>query len=114
MVRLAHYYMLNTARKGSLPDILILYFGQTYEYALPWPNAWVLMAITVPGLVLAMATVGLACKLRGVRGDALPLFFLVNLAILPVMRMLPTPAHDGVRLFLPTFFFSVGVRGLGC
>ncbi len=113
MVRLSHYYMLNTDRRGALPDILILYFGQTYKYALPWHNAWVLMAITVPALVLAMAMVGLVLKLIRVRTDPLPLFFLVNLVVLPVMRMLPTPAHDGVRLFLPTFFFLSAFAGWG-
>src|SRR5260370_28142434 len=35
------------------------------------------------------------------------------LAALPVMRMLPTPAHDGVRLFLPTFFFLAAMAGWG-
>ncbi len=33
--------------------------------------------------------------------------------VLPVMRMFPTPAHDGVRLFLPTFFFLAGFAGWG-
>ena len=50
--RLAHYYALNTDRRGALPDIKILYFGQTYEYSLPWHNAWVLIAITVPASIL--------------------------------------------------------------
>ena len=27
--------------------------------------------------------------------------------------MLPTPAHDGVRLFLPTFFFLAAFAGWG-
>ncbi len=157
MVRLTHYYMLNTARRGALPDILILYLGQTYKYSLPWHNAWVLMAITVPAAVLLMALVGLVWKLRAcvrrssgggkgdwlrvfevpvpfsagagagehaqypipthrlrtARTDALPLFFLLNLIVLPVMRMLPTPAHDGVRLFLPSFFFLAAFAGWG-
>ena len=50
--RLAHYYTLNTDRRGSLPDIQIIYFGQVYEFSLPWHNAWVLMAITVPVAIL--------------------------------------------------------------
>ncbi|HEU5118845.1 MAG TPA: glycosyltransferase family 39 protein, partial [Isosphaeraceae bacterium] len=111
--RLTHYYMLNTARRGALPDILILYLGQTYKYSLPWHNAWVLMAVTVPVLVLLMALVGLVRKLRTARTDALPLFCLLNLLVLPVMRMLPTPAHDGVRLFLPSFFFLAAFAGWG-
>ena len=56
MPRLAHYYLLNTDRQGSLPDIRILYLGQTYEYSLPWHNAWVLIAVTVPAILLAAAS----------------------------------------------------------
>src|SRR5262249_32177624 len=32
---------------------------------------------------------------------------------LPAMRMFETPAHDGVRLFLPTFFFLAAMCGWG-
>ncbi len=46
--RLAHYYMLNTDRRGSLPDIWILYLGQLYEFSLPWHNGWVLIAVVTP------------------------------------------------------------------
>ena len=68
--RLAHYSMLSTDRRGALPDIQILYFGQIYEYSLPWHNAWVLIAITVPVSILAAATVGLVFALR--QGPARP------------------------------------------
>ncbi|MGE5754349.1 MAG: glycosyltransferase family 39 protein, partial [Planctomycetaceae bacterium] len=111
--RLAHYARLGTARRGALPDIQILYFGQTYEYSLPWHNAWVLIAITVPASILAAAVAGVLVAVLRVGRDRLPLFFLVNLVTLPVTRMLPTPAHDGVRLFLPTFFFLAGLAGWG-
>ena len=30
-----------------------------------------------------------------------------------MIRMFPTPAHDGVRLFLPTFFFLAAFAGWG-
>src|SRR5262249_58767644 len=98
--RLAHYYALSSNRRGSLPDIQIYYLGQTYEYSLPWHNAWVLIGVTVPVSVLIAAVVGLAFALRVARRDRLPLYFLLHLAVLPVFRMFPTPAHDGVRLFL--------------
>ena len=105
--------MLNRARRGSLPDIRIIYLGQTYEYSLPWHNAWVLIAITVPATILAAALVGLVVALPSLGRDRLPLFFLVHLVTLPALRMLPTPAHDGVRLFLPTFFFLAAFAGWG-
>ncbi|MBY0396937.1 MAG: 4-amino-4-deoxy-L-arabinose transferase, partial [Thermoleophilia bacterium] len=111
--RLAHYYQINTDRRGSLPDIQVFYLGQTYEYSLPWHNAWVLIGVTVPLAILVAALLGIAWSVRGARRDPLPLFFLVQLATLPVFRMLPTPAHDGVRLFLPTFFFLAAMAGWG-
>src|SRR5262249_45585911 len=81
--RLAHYYKLNTARRGSLPDIQILYLGQTYEYSLPWHNAWVLIAITVPAMILIAAFAGVVYSVGKARKDRLPLFFLVNLVTIP-------------------------------
>jgi hypothetical protein len=111
--RLAHYYALNTNRRGSLPDIQILYFGQTYEFSLPWYNAWVLMAITVPVALLAFGLIGVLGALLGARRAPLPLYFVLHLCILPVLRMFPTPAHDGVRLFLPSFVFLSMLAALG-
>ncbi len=111
--RLTHYYTLSLSRRGVLPDIQILYFDQLYEFSLPWQNAWVLMAITVPAAILAAAGIGLAWGVLQVRRDRVPLYFLVHFLTLPVIRMFPTPAHDGVRLFLPTFFFLAAFAGWG-
>lgn len=111
--RLAHYYVISRGRRGSLPDIQIMYFGQAYEFSLPWPNAWVLIGITVPAGILAASLIGLVFTLRNVGRDRLPLYFLAHLVTLPAMRMLETPAHDGVRLFLPTFFFLAAMAGWG-
>ncbi len=111
--RLAHYYLINTNRRGSLPDIQILYLGQIYEYSLPWHNAWVLIAITVPVLTLVSAVIGVFFAIRNAGNDRLPIYFLLHLLTLPFFRMLPTPAHDGVRLFLPTFFFLAAFAGWG-
>ena len=113
--RMAHYYSLNADRRGALPDIRILYWGQIYVYSLPWHNAWVLIAITVPVGILLAALVGLVAGLgRSLRNrDGLPVYFLLQLVFLPSLRMLPTPAHDGVRLFLPTFFFLAAFAGWG-
>ncbi len=111
--RLAHYYMLNTERRGALPDIQIAYLGATFEFSLPWHNGWVLIAVTVPATILLAALVGIVAALARTRRDALPWYFLVNLVALPMVRMLPTPAHDGVRLMLPTFFFLAAFAGWG-
>ena len=112
--RLAHYYTLSGNRRAALPDIQIIYFGQTYEYTLPWHNAWVLLGITVPATILLAGVIGIVWGLGRIRRDRLPLYFLVHFLALPVLRMLPaTPAHDGVRLFLPTFFFLAAFAGWG-
>ncbi len=113
--RLAHYYQISADRRGALPDIRILYWGHIYVYSLPWHNAWVLIAITVPVGILLAALVGLAASLpRSWRArDAVPAYFALHLIFLPTLRMLPTPAHDGVRLLLPTFFFLAAFAGWG-
>jgi hypothetical protein len=112
--RLAHYYLLLTRREGALPDIRILYAGEIYTYSLPWPNAPVLVGLTVPASLLVAAALGLGFALSRIRrGDRLPLFVLLNLATLPALRMLPTPAHDGVRLLLPTLACLAALSGWG-
>jgi hypothetical protein len=111
--RLAHYYMLNTDRQGSLPKIQIFYLGQAYIYSLPWHNAWVLMATTVPVAILCAGVIGVIWGISRIRRDRLPLYFLIHFLTLPVIRMFPTPAHDGVRLFLPAFFFLAAFAGWG-
>jgi len=113
LLRMTHYYTLSNDRQGALPDIRNIYFGQIYKYSLPWHNAWVLLAITTPATILLAAAVGVLWGLRRTRRDKLPLYFLLHLATLPTLRMLPTPAHDGVRLFLPTFFFLSAFAGWG-
>jgi hypothetical protein len=111
--RLAHYYTLSNQRQGALPSIQILYFGRVYEYSLPWHNAWVLMGITVPVAILGAAVIGLFWALGRIRQVRLPFYFVVHFLTLPVIRMMDTPAHDGVRLFLPTFFFLAAFAGWG-
>ena len=111
--RLTHYYTLSHNRQGALPNIQIIYFGQIYEYYLPWHNAWVLLGITVPLTILVGAVLGLVWMLGQIRRDRLPFYFLVHMLTFPMLRMLPTPAHDGVRLFLPTFFFLAAFTGWG-
>ncbi len=113
--RLAHYYALSADRRGALPDIRIMYLGEIYTYSLPWHNAWVLIAVTVPVGILLASLIGLVVQTsRGGRvQNHLSIFFALNMIVLPMLRMLPTPAHDGVRLLLPTFFFMAAFAGWG-
>lgn len=110
---LTDYFELNLHRRGKLPDIGIFYLGERYLYSLPPSNAWVLIGVTVPFGTLALSLIGAARAWLTRRADPLPLFFLVQAMTLPVFRMFRTPAHDGVRLFLPTFFFLAGLAGWG-
>ncbi len=81
--------------------------------ALPWHNGWVLIAITVPLAILATAVIGVVWGITQIGRDRLPLYFLIHFLTFPIIRMFPTPAHDGVRLFLPTFFFLAAFAGWG-
>ncbi len=111
--RLTHYYTLTVGRDAVLPPIQISYFEQVYSFSLPWHNAFVLTAITVPVAILGVAAFGLVWGFLRDPRDRLPVYFLVHFLTLPVIRMFPTPAHDGVRLFLPTFFFLAAFAGWG-
>ncbi len=111
--RLAHYMMLTIDRESALPDIRIHYLDETYLFSLPWHNAWVLIGVTVPILTLVGALVGSLIAIGRVGTNRLPLYFLIHACTLPILRMLPTPSHDGVRLMLPTFVFLGGLAGWG-
>ena len=110
---LTRYFDLNMNRQESLPGIGIFYLGKRYLYSLPWHNGPVLMAVTIPWGALLLGSLGCGVALSRWRRDALPIYLLLQMVTLPLIRMAPTPAHDGVRLFLPTFFFWAALAGLG-
>jgi len=110
---LASYFDLNLRREGYLPDILIFYLGKQYVYSLPWHNAWVLMALTIPFGLLVLGLIGTGRAIVQWKGDWVPLYFALHAFTLPVIRMFEVPAHDGVRLFLPTFVFWGGLAAVG-
>ncbi len=109
--QLAHFYQISVGRQGALPDIEIFYLGNKHVYSLPWHNGWVLIAVTVPAAVLAAAVAGLGAAIGKWRTDPLRVYFVLHMVALPASRMLSTPAHDGVRLMLPTFFFLAALAG---
>ena len=71
------------------------------------------MGITVPVAILVAAVVGLIWGITRIGRDRLPLYFLVHFLTLPVIRMFPTPAHDGVRLVSADVLLPGGLCGLG-
>ena len=111
--RLSHYYTLSTARQGVLPDIQIIYFGQLYEFSLPWHNAFVLMAITVPVLVLGAGVIGVLWGLLRIRTRPAPVLFPPPP---PDAAGGPDVSDPGSRwrpAVAPVVLLPVGVRGLG-
>ena len=113
LIELARYFSLNIHRRENLPDIGIFYLGKRYLYSLPWHNAFVLMGVTIPWAALVLGLWGSILSVARWRsGDRLPAYLLLQALTLPVFRMFNTPAHDGVRLFLPTFFFWAGLAGI--
>jgi hypothetical protein len=84
----------------------VYYLGETYivgQRNVPWHNGWVLLAVQTPAWTLLLAFVGAASGIRA-RAASVTLWTLAAL-LLPALRMLPsTPAHDGVRLLLPSIF----------
>lgn len=111
--QLGHYYQITAGRHGALPDIEIFYLGRKFIYSLPWHNGVVLLAVTIPTIVAGLFAAGLIRSVWLWRRDSLRLYFVLHMLTLPVFRMLPTPAHDGVRLMLPAFFFVAGIAGWG-
>lgn len=94
------------------------YLGELYQLdgigAPPWHAVVVLAAITTPIWILALGTIGLVRWLSDRRRDEVAALWVFSGAILPLIIMLPsTPAHDGVRLFRPAFFFLALLAGGG-
>jgi hypothetical protein len=106
-------------RDASIP-IGTVYFGQVYDYVVPWHQAIVMTLITVPVGILCLALIGTAdigrCRTMFRPSD--PRATLARLSLLQIgfflaLMGLPTsPNHDGVRLFLPTFPFVAVLAGL--
>jgi len=109
---MAHFHALNVGRRDAMPDLPVLFFGQLYEYAAPWPNAWILIAITTPPVLLLAAAWGIGLALRGSSGRLSRYALLLFVTPLAV-QILPVPAHDGLRLLLPCLPGLAILAGLG-
>ena len=97
------------------------FFGQVYEFGLPWYNtvAWLVLAMPPVTLGLVLAGTALAVR-RLVRAsenrngwEELTVYFAIQAALLLVVRALPTaPGHDGIRQLVPSFVFLTLAAGL--
>ncbi len=91
----------------------VWYLGRLYQYA-PWHYPFVVTAVTVPLLVLALALLGAAVSLprRGRRPERVLLLLGLLACLLP--SALPhSPKYNGARLFLPAFPFLAALAGGG-
>jgi hypothetical protein len=112
VARLADFVDLSLRRQGYLPDIEILYLGEQYVFSLPWHNGFVLAGLTIPLGLLVLGIVGAGRSVVAFSSEAFPAYLLLHALTLPLLRMFPVPAHDGVRLMLPTFVFWAGLVGV--
>jgi hypothetical protein len=109
----ARFLHSNLTRYETKP-IPVLYFGQVYEFSLPWHNTIVLTAITVPLLMLILGMVGITAIVFERKRTAQGLLWLLSWGVLMVVRAMPgAPGHDGIRLFLPSFLSFAVLIGVG-
>lgn len=111
--QLALYYLVSAGRQGALPEIEIFYLGHKYVYSLPWHNGFVLAAVTLPVGVSIWCLIGCVAGWKAPRWRPFVIYSMLHALTLPVIRMFPVPAHDGVRLMLPTFWFVAVLAGVG-
>ncbi len=107
---------LNMHRPAHHAGAATEFLGQIYGlgHPLPWYNAFLWTAITVPPLLLALAAVGLATASARWRDDPEGILVIGQWAMLLVIRALPrTPPYDAERLILPSFGFLAVLAGLG-
>ena len=108
-------YFRTVFRADEVWKIEVYYLGQTYIAGvnpIPWHNGLVLPAVTTPPWTLLLA---LLCAVQWIRlRDARTGLWSKAALVLPFLRMLPnTPAHDGVRLMLPSICCLAPLAGFG-
>jgi len=95
------------------------YLGEVYqmpgtEASIPWHAVPLLSLVTTPLWVCCLFLTGLFFWYRSERRSDVVSLWAASALILPLVVMLPsTPGHDGVRLFLPSFFFVAMIAGYG-
>ncbi len=108
---------LTRARTTWIPT---LFFGQVYEFGLPWYNTLAWLVLAMPPLTLLLVAIGLGAAVAGLlsrgrsgSGSAMLLVYLaIHAATLLVVRALPNaPGHDGIRQLVPSFVFLTLVAG---
>jgi 4-amino-4-deoxy-L-arabinose transferase-like glycosyltransferase len=100
--------------REEFAQIPVYYLGKTFEFNLPWHQAFILTALTVPVSIFVLSLIGVFSNSRFLVQPKLTSLFLWQLIWYYIVMMLPfTPNHDGVRLFLPVFPFLACFSGIG-
>jgi 4-amino-4-deoxy-L-arabinose transferase-like glycosyltransferase len=108
------FYLRSALERESVVPILTLYFGEAYDFRLPWHHPFVMFGITLPLLIVIFAVVGITHNLIR-RKDETVFFELVPFILLFAVLVLPqAPKHDGIRLFSMVwpFIIILFVRGI--
>lgn len=110
-------YFTNFFDREKMLPISTLYFGEVYDFRLPFHEPWVMFGITLSEMVVITAGIGIIGGIiRFARSrDPFSYFSLVPFLMLMGVYMLPTtPKHDGIRLFSSVWPFIVLLSISGC
>jgi hypothetical protein len=104
----------NYIEKEGFASVRTYYFGTVYEHRAPWSYVPVMFATTIPLFLLMALVYGTVRTLSRWREQAFGGLLLLNLSVALCLFMLPKAGiYDGVRLFLPAFYFAALIVGLG-
>ncbi|MDX9753287.1 MAG: glycosyltransferase family 39 protein [bacterium] len=123
-IRRIYERFFDYAAKASTNPIRLYYLGQLYQDNTPWHYPLVMLAFTIPVVILILFFTGLARlawkdqALSGwawARRDGGLFLFLLSLFAMPLLLVLLPLAqgYDGCRLFLPCFPFAAAIAAFG-
>ncbi|OGL51245.1 MAG: hypothetical protein A3C43_07250 [Candidatus Schekmanbacteria bacterium RIFCSPHIGHO2_02_FULL_38_11] len=94
-----------------------------YDFSLPWYYPFYMVLITIPPLIVIFFLSGTLISLgrepfsllkKDKEESGIGSFFILNALVPLILTALPvTPDYDGVRLFLPAYYFLAALAGVG-
>lgn len=112
---LQEYARQGLGRRGiAMAQLPTFYLGRLYIFRPPWHYPFVMLVLTTPLAVLALALCGGAAGLaRAPLRATVALALLLTAGLLAPSALPAAPLHDDVRLFLPVFPFLALLAGFG-
>jgi len=99
------------------------FLGNIYDFSLPWYYPFYMILITIPPVIVIFYLAGILISLikeafllfkKDVTKAGIGSFFILNALGSLILTALPaTPDFDGVRLFLPSYYFLAALAGIG-